>query len=69
MEKREFRSESSCKRPNKCKEFIFAKNCPPEYQDAFFETKGYKPKRHIMHDCEGQITLTINELEGNNGTD
>lgn len=38
------RSESSCKRPNRCKDFDFA-NCPPEFQDAFGETKGYKPRK------------------------
>ena len=38
------KSYSSCKRPNKCKEFQLAE-CEPEYQDALFENvKGYKPK-------------------------
>lgn len=40
---KKFRSESSCKRPNQCKDFIFA-DVEPEYQDAFGETAGYKPK-------------------------
>lgn len=41
--KKEFKSESSCKRPNQCKDFIFA-DVEPEYQDAFGETAGYKPR-------------------------
>lgn len=42
-EKKEFKSESSCKRQNQCKDFIFA-DVEPEYQDAFGETAGYKPR-------------------------
>ena len=53
-------SESSCKKPNECKDFVFA-DCEPEYQDAFMEhTKGYKPrqkKEQIMKQCDGQISL------------
>lgn len=53
-------SESSCKRPNNCKEFDFA-DCEPEYQDAFGENaKGYKPRKQkelIMKQCDGQYSL------------
>lgn len=41
--KKEFRSVSSCKHPNKCKDFILCKS-EPEYQDAFGETNGYRPR-------------------------
>jgi len=41
--KKEFRSVKSCKRPNKCKDFILCES-EPEYQDAFGETNGYKPR-------------------------
>lgn len=41
--KKQVRSESSCKRSNQCKDFVFA-DCEPEYQDAFGETNGYKPR-------------------------
>ena len=53
------RSESSCKRPNNCKDFRFA-NVEPEYQDAFFETNGYKPREHKQHHkatIDGQMTM------------
>lgn len=53
---KEFRSESSCKRPNNCKEFIFA-NVEPEYQDAFGETHGYKERTLRKIVCDGQMTL------------
>ncbi len=42
--KKEFRSVESCKRPNKCKDFAFTL-AEPEYQDAFGETNGYKPRK------------------------
>lgn len=52
--------ESSCKKPNDCKGFVFA-DCEPEYQDVFMENvKGYKPrqkKEPIMKQCDGQISL------------
>lgn len=57
--KKEFRSESSCKHVNKCKDFKFA-NCEPEYQDAFGETNGYKPRKpRKRQQCEGQISLEL----------
>lgn len=52
-------SESYCKRPNNCKDFVFA-DCEPEYQDAFGETNGYKPRKpreRKMKECEGQTSL------------
>lgn len=59
--KEEFRSESSCKYPNKCKDFIFA-DVDHELQDAFGETNGYKP-RHRKEQIQGQLKLEdlINE--------
>lgn len=51
----EHRTESSCKRPNKCKDFVLA-TCESEYQDAFFETNGYKPHKPKENDGT-QITL------------
>ena len=53
--KDECRSEKSCKRPNRCKDFIFA-DVPPEFQDAFGETNGYVPK-HRHEEIQGQMTL------------
>ena len=41
--KKEFRSVSSCKHPNNCKDFILC-TAEPEYQDAFGETNGYRPR-------------------------
>ena len=38
--KNKVRSESACKRPNNCKDFVFA-DVEDEYQDAFGETNGY----------------------------
>lgn len=35
--------ESYCKSANNCKDYIFA-DVENEYQDAFGETKGYKPR-------------------------
>lgn len=57
--KEECRTESSCKRVNKCKDFIFA-DCEPEYQDAFMETNGYHPrtpKTPKKKQCDGQLSL------------
>lgn len=52
------KSRSSCMKPNKCKEFVFA-DVEPEYQDAFAITNGYKPrKRKGDTQCKGQLTLT-----------
>lgn len=53
---RVLRSESSCKRTNNCKHFVFA-DCDPEYQDAFGETNGYKPRERKQKQIEGQMTL------------
>ncbi len=55
--KKEFRSVKSCKRPNKCKDFVLCKS-EPENQDAFGETNGYKPraKRASETDCQ-QMSL------------
>lgn len=55
----EFRSRSSCKRANKCKDFIFC-DAPSDYQDAFGETRGYKPRRPKGFkdvQIDGQMTL------------
>lgn len=53
-------SESSCKKPNECKYFVFA-DCEAEYQDAFTENvKGYKPRRQKeprVQQCDGQVSL------------
>lgn len=35
--------ESYCKKPNNCKNYIFA-DVEKEYQDAFGETNGYRPR-------------------------
>ena len=53
------RSESSCKRVNTCKDFVFA-DVEPEYQDAFGETNGYKPRQPRQprqHVYDGQMSL------------
>lgn len=47
---------SSCKRPNKCKDFVFA-DVEPEYQDAFGETNGYKPRQPKQKQIDGQMSL------------
>ena len=52
----ECRSRSSCKYPNKCKDFVFA-DCEPEYQDAFGETNGYKERHPRKKQCDGQLSL------------
>ena len=49
-------SKSSCKRPNKCKDFIFA-DVAPEFQDAFGETNGYVPHKPRQKTCDGQMSL------------
>ena len=43
-EKKTGLSESYCKHPNNCKDFVFA-DVEPEYQDAFGETSGYHPRQ------------------------
>ena len=54
--KKKVKGESSCKRPNKCKDFVFA-NVEPEYQDAFGETKGYKERKPKAVVGDGQMTI------------
>lgn len=51
-------SESSCKKPNDCKDFVFV-DCDPEYQDAFMEnSKGYKPRAEKKKkQCDGQVSM------------
>lgn len=59
----ECRSESSCKRVNNCKDFIFA-DVESEYQDAFGETNGYhprEPRESKKKQCDGQISLFESE--------
>lgn len=51
-----FRSESSCKTVNNCADFEFA-DCPPEYQDAFGETGGYRPRVRKKDQVKGQTSL------------
>ena len=59
-------AESSCKRPNNCKDFELA-CCESEYQDAFGENaKGYKPrekKEPVMKQCDGQILFGEGEIQ------
>lgn len=50
------KSVSSCKRPNKCKDFVFA-DVESEYQDAFGETNGYKPRQPKQKQIDGQMRL------------
>lgn len=53
----ETKSRSSCTHPNNCKDFEFA-DCEPEFQDAFGETNGYKPRRpRKSQQIEGQISM------------
>lgn len=57
--KKQVRSKSSCMYPNNCKDFRFA-DVEPEYQDAFGETNGYRPREHKPHHKQqmgGQINL------------
>lgn len=56
-EKKKVKGVDSCKRPNKCKDFIFA-NVEPEYQDAFGETNGYKARKTKEVVFDGQMTFT-----------
>lgn len=56
QKRKQIRSESSCKRPNNCKYFVFA-DVEPEYQDAFGETNGYKPRQPKQYECDGQMSL------------
>ena len=56
---KEFKSVSSCKHTNNCKDFVFVE-AEPEYQDAFGETNGYhprSPRSPRMKQCEGQMNL------------
>ena len=54
--KKKVMAESSCKRANKCKDFCFA-DVEPEFQDAFGETNGYKPRQPRQHVYDGQMSL------------
>ncbi len=57
--RKEVKSISSCKCPNQCKDFTFA-DVEPEYQDAFGETNGYKPrerKQNKQKQYDGQMSL------------
>ena len=57
-------SESYCKHPNNCKDFVFA-DVEAEYQDAFGETNGYHPRTPRtprMKQCDGQISLFESEV-------
>ena len=57
--KKEFRSKSSCTHTNNCKDFMFA-DVEPEYQDAFGETSGYKPRKpKHSQQIEGQLELDV----------
>ena len=61
--KEEVRNASSCKRPNNCKDFVFA-DCEPEYQDAFGETNGYKPRgEYHKKSIDGQMSLMLESEE------
>lgn len=52
-------SESYCKRTNNCKDFRFA-DVEPEYQDAFCETSGYKPRKpKHSQQITGQMELDL----------
>ena len=66
VKKEEIRSKDSCKRTNNCKDFRFA-DVEPEYQDAFGETNGYKPrgpKKHINDQIDGQISFEFEKGGG-----
>ena len=55
----EINSRSSCIHPNNCKDYVFV-DCEPEFQDAFGETNGYKPrqsKQRQSKQIEGQISI------------
>ena len=52
-------SRSYCKHTNTCKEFCFA-DVEPEYQDAFGETGGYKPRKpKHSQQITGQMELDL----------
>jgi len=57
-------AETYCKRPNNCKDFVFA-DVEPEYQDAFGKTNGYKPRgeKH-KKSIDGQQMSLMLESEG-----
>lgn len=63
--RKEVKSISSCKYPNQCKDFLFA-NVEPEYQDAFGERNGYKPRERKQKQYDGQMNL-FEESEEVNG--
>jgi len=66
--KKQTKSESSCKRENHCKDFVFA-DTDPEYQDAFGETNGYKPRKpkgSKIKQIDGQMTIDTEWLMDNN---
>lgn len=58
MEHKECLSTAYCKRPNNCKDFVFA-DVEPEYQDAFGETHGYRPRKQKEKEpqVDGQLKL------------
>ena len=57
MEHKKTKSKSSCIRPNNCKDFEFA-DCEPEFQDAFGETNGYKPRKPKQkQQIDGQLSI------------
>lgn len=66
--KEQVKSESSCKRENHCKDFVFA-DVEPEYQDAFGETNGYKPRKpkgYKTIQIDGQMRLDLEEYSNTN---
>lgn len=58
MELKQCLSKSYCKRANNCKAFEFV-DVEPEYQDAFGETNGYKPRKPK----EPTNQITFEEIE------
>lgn len=59
IKREEVLSISYCKHTNNCPDFEFA-DVEPEYQDAFGETGGYKPrspKQPHKEQCDGQLSL------------
>ena len=56
MERKECLSESYCKHTNNCKHFVFA-DVEEEYQDAFGETNGYKPRKPKVKPQGKQLSL------------
>ena len=63
MKHEECLSEKYCKHTNNCKDFEFA-DVEPEYQDAFGETNGYKPRgeKH-KKSIDGQMSLVFESEE------